>query len=94
MTGVFLELVDILLKFQFVCGVDVPGVKKSPSVELFHVLSFDLRKRRILEPFRQVPLRVWNVLDTAFEECFALRLRVGRGMNGGTLEKPFSGKIE
>jgi hypothetical protein len=84
----FLKLLDIFLQFLLVYWIVNSGVQERPSVEVFHILSFDLRQGSILEPFHQVSPWVWNVFDAPVEEFFPFCWWKWKWMDGWTLENP------
>jgi hypothetical protein len=56
---------------------------------LLDIPPFNLRRRSVYEPFCQIPVRVWNVVVAAPEECTAT-VAADRGMFRGFLEVQFT----
>jgi hypothetical protein len=62
-----LHLANILLQLLLMRWIVVSGIQECPSEEVLDVLPPDLRRRRIQEPFREISLRVGDVVMTALE---------------------------
>jgi hypothetical protein len=81
-----LHVADILFQLRVVCGIGLCCIQERPPKEILYILTLDFGRRRISEPFPQIPLRVWDVLMAAPKQNPAIVAGESRGMSRSSLQ--------